>query len=205
MAIILNRSLSRSFAETCSAEFRESRELEELLAFGNPGISLSAFLHTPPPKLRNLDISSCSLEELDMGAGFSALAQSLDTLNLARNCITRLPECMAQLTALTSLNIGGNAWAAAEGNDGADRAVRTGGDVAVDFVCAHLTQLTILQIYKAELSQLPPALGRLSSLTELNLFGNSALGNPAAALICSTVSDTACETKRSRTSGRQSR
>ena len=108
---------------------------------------------------RDLDLSHLGLRELpDAIASLTAL----QSLNLRRNHLTALPDAIASLTALQSLNLMSNQL------------------TTLPDAIASLTALQSLNLWDNELTALPDALASLTALQSLNLSYNRLTALPDA-------------------------
>ncbi|MBE9107669.1 leucine-rich repeat domain-containing protein, partial [Nostoc cf. edaphicum LEGE 07299] len=87
---------------------------------------------------------------------------NLTTLNLGSNQITQIPEAIANLTNLTTLNLGSNQI------------------TQIPEAIANLTNLTTLNLGSNQITQIPEAIANLTNLTTLNLGSNQITQIPEA-------------------------
>ncbi|MBE9210815.1 leucine-rich repeat domain-containing protein [Nostoc sp. LEGE 06077] len=106
-----------------------------------------------------LDLSGMGLTELPEEI---ASVTQLQTLNLSRNQLTQLPEAISSLTQLQTLNLFGNQL------------------TQLPEAIASLTQLQTLNLFGNQLTQLPEAIANLTQLQTLDLSHNQLTELPEA-------------------------
>lgn len=115
-------------------------------------------------KVRQEDAIELDLRNLGLTEVPEAIAslQLLQTLNLSSNQLTQLPEAIASLQQLQTLDLSHNKL------------------TELPEAIASLTQLQTLNLFGNQLTQLPEAIASLTQLQQLDLFHNKLTGLPEA-------------------------